>query len=101
MSTVIMGLSARNLLGLVTSSQPITLERVSVCMRGHLKASADELISQVKRNKKPFQSSFGSIFFQKGVGLGEAQGLELIDYTAPSFTDLPTRRFACETAPQL
>lgn len=42
--TDIMGLSSRNLLGLVTSAHPITLERVEQCMKGHLKASAEELL---------------------------------------------------------
>lgn len=42
--TDIMGLSARNLLSLLTSNETVTLERVEACMKGHLKASADELL---------------------------------------------------------
>ena len=42
--TDIMGLSSRKLLELVTSDHPVTLERVEQCMKGHLKASAEELL---------------------------------------------------------
>lgn len=42
--TDIMGVSARNLLNLVTSNESVTLARVERCMTGHLKASSDELL---------------------------------------------------------
>ncbi|MDL2232369.1 transposase [Ruminococcaceae bacterium OttesenSCG-928-L11] len=53
--TDIMGLSARNLLELVTSNQSVTLERVEACMKGHLKASADELLLSLEGVVSPLQ----------------------------------------------
>jgi len=55
MVTDIIGLSARNLLGLVTSNQPITLERVEECMKGHLKSSAQELLLSLEGVVTPLQ----------------------------------------------